>query len=621
MNVSYKRDMTHNYMVPEVEENISEDDYRIHMLMENHIRGLLPCVIRRINCQSRFFYDITSRQSMEHIYGSSRMRAEDIRTFLRGLHRALREVKKYLLDMDRIVLEPQMIYMDIESREPLFCYLPVYQKDIMQSFRELSMYLLERLDDSDRQAVLLGYEIYRKAREENYSLEKILQEAAAPAELREKDGGKAQDGAVLYGYRAGMEAPGPYAGEAPRAGGERGRASAAYGYREKRYNDAKQGLYCDADTLLDAAEQKPEKRKKQKSAPMQREKRQRKTQQKKTPAKTPEEGSALSGRIFLIVCFGVAIVLLAMAAWLWKLTITQIGGIAFLLVGILAYGCSMDGKKKKDGKDAQLDRVMEEFQEESYEEESAMSDRGVYAAPGRRPAPGRSVYKQSAQEQSMYGKTTYGQSAHERFAEQPVYGQPAYERSAGQPVYGQSAHERFAGQPVYGQSVYERPAGQPVCGQSVYERPAGGPAYEQSAYGQTSSRQPAFVAEHTRYGGEPQKKTRLGDTGVLFEDVDCAPHLVLMSTNPRQKESIVLERDSYVIGKLPAQADIVLEHPSVSRVHAKLERLGNDYYLCDLNSTNGTFINGKRLMVNESVKIQPSDEIAFARVGFRVGKY
>ena len=140
MNISYKRDMSHNYMVPDLTDDIREDDYRIHMLMENHIRGLLPCSLKKINCRSHFFYDITSRQSMEHIYDSRFLNAEDIRTMLRGLHRTLKEVKKYLLDVDRIVLQPDMIYMDIESREPFFCYLPGYQNDLLQSFRELTAY-------------------------------------------------------------------------------------------------------------------------------------------------------------------------------------------------------------------------------------------------------------------------------------------------------------------------------------------------------------------------------------------------------------------------------------------------------------------------------------------------
>lgn len=39
-----------------------------------------------------------------------------------------------------------------------------------ESFRKLSEYLLKRLDHSDEQAVMLGYEVYSKASEENYRI-------------------------------------------------------------------------------------------------------------------------------------------------------------------------------------------------------------------------------------------------------------------------------------------------------------------------------------------------------------------------------------------------------------------------------------------------------------------
>lgn len=510
MNVSYKRDMTHNYLVPEVTDKIFEDDYRIHMLMENHIQGLLPCSLRRINCQSRFFYDITSRQSMEQVYGKIRMRADDIRLLLRGLHRALCEIKKYLLDMDRIVLEPQMIYMDIESKEPFFCYLPCYEKDIIQSFRELSMYLLERLDHSDQQAVLLGYEIYRRAKEDNDSLEKILQDAGTPVQTREMDGAKTSFEAERSVRRNAQREP---VYEKPKLWNEEEMyQSQANRQPEEAYQNPT--LWQPGEAYQ---EEKPKKRKK--------------LQKKKDLQQAGKEKTAASGRLFLIVCFGVAIALLAMAAWFWKLTATQTGGVAFLLAAILAYGCTLDEKKKKnaDGaKDAQMERVLEDFTEETdaeaYEEPEKMS---------------------------------------------------LWER---EPVQREEERRR-----------------------TMVSRP-----------------QPMYVGERIRYNAPAHEKNRLGDTGVLFENADRDFQLILVSKNPMQKDSIVLEKDSYVVGKLQGQADIVLKHPSVSRVHAKIDRLGNEYYLCDLNSTNGTFLNGRRLMVNESVKLTHSDEIAFAREAFQV---
>lgn len=49
------------------------------------------------------------------------------------------------------------------------------------------------------------------------------------------------------------------------------------------------------------------------------------------------------------------------------------------------------------------------------------------------------------------------------------------------------------------------------------------------------------------------------------------------------------------IGRDPAAADIVLDHPAVSRAHAQVRVRAGQIWLRDLGSSNGTFVNGERL--------------------------
>jgi pSer/pThr/pTyr-binding forkhead associated (FHA) protein len=58
-----------------------------------------------------------------------------------------------------------------------------------------------------------------------------------------------------------------------------------------------------------------------------------------------------------------------------------------------------------------------------------------------------------------------------------------------------------------------------------------------------------------------------------------------------------LTKDIINIGR-GTKNDIVIDHPDLSRNHCQLVRLVTDYELQDLNSTNGTFINGQRLTSN-----------------------
>ncbi len=69
-----------------------------------------------------------------------------------------------------------------------------------------------------------------------------------------------------------------------------------------------------------------------------------------------------------------------------------------------------------------------------------------------------------------------------------------------------------------------------------------------------------------------------------------------------------LETPEIYIGR-DAQNDIVVPEADVSRRHARLSRHGNAYVLEDLGSTNGTFVNGKRLVAPYT--LHPGDEVQF----------
>ena len=56
----------------------------------------------------------------------------------------------------------------------------------------------------------------------------------------------------------------------------------------------------------------------------------------------------------------------------------------------------------------------------------------------------------------------------------------------------------------------------------------------------------------------------------------------------------------------------------VSRRHAKITRKGNDLYLEDLGSVNGTFLNGKRLTPYLPHALKDRDEIRLSRILMRI---
>jgi pSer/pThr/pTyr-binding forkhead associated (FHA) protein len=63
--------------------------------------------------------------------------------------------------------------------------------------------------------------------------------------------------------------------------------------------------------------------------------------------------------------------------------------------------------------------------------------------------------------------------------------------------------------------------------------------------------------------------------------------------------------------------DLVLATSQISRQHAKINRIGEQLYVQDLGSSNGTFVNGERIST-EAHALQATDELAFADLVFLV---
>jgi pSer/pThr/pTyr-binding forkhead associated (FHA) protein len=120
------------------------------------------------------------------------------------------------------------------------------------------------------------------------------------------------------------------------------------------------------------------------------------------------------------------------------------------------------------------------------------------------------------------------------------------------------------------------------------------------------------VAEPPQATTAAYKLGELGDMDdVALPDVAAgSATLVIRSGGGRAGESFALVGDRLTVGRRP-DSDIFLDDITVSRDHAVIVRRGNDYYLDDCGSLNGTYVNRVRI---ESHRLADGDEL-------QVGKY
>ena len=72
------------------------------------------------------------------------------------------------------------------------------------------------------------------------------------------------------------------------------------------------------------------------------------------------------------------------------------------------------------------------------------------------------------------------------------------------------------------------------------------------------------------------------------------------------------------IGSLEGSADIFIDSPVISKMHACLLKEDDKFYIEDMNSTNGTYINDERIAMHSKTRIADGDILRVAAYNFKV---
>lgn len=107
----------------------------------------------------------------------------------------------------------------------------------------------------------------------------------------------------------------------------------------------------------------------------------------------------------------------------------------------------------------------------------------------------------------------------------------------------------------------------------------------------------------------------LGSGPKIFKQ----PTLYFSSINTPVDVNFEINSNEYVIGKNPEKVNGVISfNKAISRVHCKISYKNNTYFITDLGSANGTFVNKNRLVANQPTQIKSGDTIRLANSDFVV---
>jgi hypothetical protein len=100
--------------------------------------------------------------------------------------------------------------------------------------------------------------------------------------------------------------------------------------------------------------------------------------------------------------------------------------------------------------------------------------------------------------------------------------------------------------------------------------------------------------------------------GILERGTPGGPAVLELLDSGDVSPIFDLDKPSVQIGRI-ADNDIVLPDPNVSRMHARVERRDTAYFITDLSSTNGTWVNEQRI---EAKQLDENDVIRLGSTRF-----
>ena len=96
---------------------------------------------------------------------------------------------------------------------------------------------------------------------------------------------------------------------------------------------------------------------------------------------------------------------------------------------------------------------------------------------------------------------------------------------------------------------------------------------------------------------------------------ELKPAFLYVERGPGAGQLLEVKQGTVVVGRASV-SDLRLQHPSISRRHTQIKRVGEQFFVKDLGSQNGTFVNKER--IGTEVEVKPGDSIAMGNALLRL---
>lgn len=110
---------------------------------------------------------------------------------------------------------------------------------------------------------------------------------------------------------------------------------------------------------------------------------------------------------------------------------------------------------------------------------------------------------------------------------------------------------------------------------------------------------------------------------IFFDESMFAPRFqnMQLTEDGAAEPACVIDKTPFVIGRKAAQGtDAAIDAFGISRQHLRIDKYEDAFFVTDLASTNGVWVNGEKIAPNEETRIEEGDMIRFGEKEYRFEK-
>lgn len=611
VQISYENMGASSYLAAAFSPQAGLVNYQLEMLAANEISHFLPVTKRVMNGETVAYYNISSKIALSQIMGRRKLSKMELVQILKGFLSAAGDGEQYQLPAGGIVMEADYIFVDPSTMEPSFVYLPVsvpQEKGVKELV--LSFVMEGKIELTGDNFVQLLLEAVNKQPFRLEDLKQVLDQVQGMPQRAKSpvQGFSGTQDNINMGAAGGFPQSASIPGSQPVPSVQTAQVSQvavpvqpAMPVQQvppvqpaRPVSVPTSGAPSDS-SLPPAPENKKEKFGKPSLKGSKKEKAKEKTKPVKESAAVEEDGfdPEKAKKKFLLPQ---AVVMVAVAALVsfgaftdeyGDIAVTNILAVVLILAvtEVILYREAYVNSRKKGNKKTDRNADKKAVQKNSGKKPAAPGKPSGFGNAGSRPAvPSQSGFGNA-------GAKPAAPSGFNNAGSRPTAPVQPAQQQVQQPVSG------FQTPPVPQQSISQPPFSQtPVQPAPMPQTPI----------------TPSYAAMSMSSGS--------GDETELWDGTQGGMSAYLEYYENGQLTRIPLDKPSVLVGRLKGQVDFAVANPKVGKVHAEFINQDGLIYVKDLNSKNGTYINGngQRIGNNMPYPLSNNDRVTLADSEFTV---